>query len=88
MKGTFDVILTGTETVNSKDGKSVYFYANLLQGSEVKRTRIEDAADFGDVAKLPPLTSLKADLDISEGFYDGSHYSNWKLTGYTVNEKK
>lgn len=88
MTGTFDVILTGTEAVNSKDGKTTYFYANLLQGSEVKRARIMDAADYGMIAKVAPLTKLKATLDIAEGFYNGSHFCNFKLIGYTEEEKK
>ena len=88
MVGKFDVVLTGTETSESKDGKNVYFYANLLQGSEVKRARIANAAEFGEVSKIPPLTKMNAELDIAEGFYAGTHYTRYSLVNYTLTEKR
>lgn len=88
MVGTFEMILTGVEETKSKDGKEVYLYANLLQGNEVKRVRVEDKKTFEELKELGELKKVTADIDISVKSWQGSTYVNFKLSSYKNKENQ
>lgn len=87
MLGNFEMILVGMEKTESKDGKGTYLYANLLQGSEVKRVRVEDRKTFDELKALGELKKVSADIDISVGMWQGSTYVNYKLVSYKALQK-
>lgn len=88
MLGKFEMILVNTERTESKDGKETYLYANLLQGSEVKRVRVEDLKQFEELIKLGELKKVSADIDVSVKTWQGSTYVNYKLIDYKTLEEK
>ena len=65
MVGKFDVIFTGTEVKESKDGDK-YYYVNLLQNSEIKRVRVVDKDYFSEISNSAFICVKGAILDISE----------------------
>lgn len=81
MVGKFNVILTGTEVKESKDGDK-YYYVNLLQNSEIKRVRVTDKGSFDEMCKIAPLTNLEAELEIAEGTFNNVHYTRYSLVSY------
>ena len=81
MVGKFNVILTGTEVKESKDGDK-YYYVNLLQNSEIKRVRVIDKECFVEMSKIAPLTNLEAELEITEGTFNNVHYTRYSLVSY------
>lgn len=81
MVGKFNVILTGTEVKESKDGDK-YYYVNLLQNSEIKRVRVVNKGFFDEMSKIAPLTNLEAELEISEGTFNNVHYTRYSLVSY------
>lgn len=88
MLGNFQMILVGVEKTKSKDGKETYLYANLLQGSEVKRVRLEDQKTFDELKTLGELKKVSADIDVSVGTWQGSTYVNYKLVSYKALQQK
>lgn len=88
MIGTFDVLLTGVETIQSRDGKDTFFYANFLQNNEIKRVKVKDAGMFAELAKLPSLSKVIADFDVSATLWEGKTYLNFKLISYEIESKK
>ena len=88
MTGNFSVYFNSVEAKKSADGKTDYFYVNLLQGDEIIRARIEEVTDYAELAKIARFTEMDAAVEIKEGSYNGSKYVNYKLTGYTLKEKK
>lgn len=82
MVGRFDVILTGTERVESNYGKETYLYANFLQKNEVQRVKVEKAEMFKSLSILPELQRLSVEMDVSVRSWNGSVYVNYKLVRF------
>ena len=82
MVGKFKCKLTGTEIKQGQNGK-VYMYACLLQGSEIVKAELEDDKLYNDLNQVKELAELEVDLNIVQGFWNGSRYVRNILVGFT-----
>ena len=89
MVGKFKCKLTGTEIKQGQNGK-VYMYACLLQGSEIVKAELENDKLYNDLNQVKELAELEVDLDIVQGFWNGSRYVRNILLGFVekYNDKK
>lgn len=83
MVGKFECKLTGTEIKQGQNGK-VYMYACLLQGSEIIKAELENDKLYNDLNQLKELTELDADLNVIQGFWNGSRYVRTILTAFVA----
>ena len=83
MVGKFKCKLTGTEIKQGQNGK-VYMYACLLQGSEIIKAELENDKLYNDLNQLKELTELDADLNVVQGFWNGSRYVRTILTAFVA----
>lgn len=91
MVGSFKCKITGTELKNGQNGKT-YLYVNLYQNNEIVRCELASDALYNELNKIQEMTDVKVDIDIRQGFWNGSRYIRYIVTScetvYNHNEKK
>ena len=83
--------LTGTELKNGQNNKT-YLYANLYQNNEIVRCEVASDTLYNELNKMSEMTDIDVEIDIRQGFWDGSRYIRYIVTScelvHNHNEKK